>query len=431
MSQKWNLQDIRPAEPKRRRPQPRTEPTSSNNEAASDTTRVPVTDGRKRSRRLFILPLAIIAILAIGTISISSLMSGAEIMVYPKHRVPTVNASFTAYPEPRTNELSFEIMTLVATDETQVTAVGEEEVSERATGQIEIVKSTPGTQQLVVNTRFESPDGLIYRTTEGVEVPGAVSDGDGMSPGTVRVRVVADDSGEAYNVSSGTRFTIPGFAEGGFTELFDAMYAEARTEIDGGFDGVRYAIGDEERSRSRQELQLQLRDQLLEQMHAERPADFVLFSDAVTFTYEMLPPVEYGGDLVTLKEEVTLRVPLFNVHDFSTYIAAASVPTYSNEPVRIDNMDTFRFQYENTSTRNEDISLLESLQFTLVGDPHIVWTFDETEFKQELAGEQKDALRFIVDEFAAIERAEARIQPFWQQTYPTDLDLMTVVEIIE
>ena len=441
MNQKWNLQDIRPAEPKRKRPPQRIQSNGAeaNQEAdqndaaperAPEDNRIPVTNGTKKSKRGIYGIVALVAVLVVGTIGISALMAGADVTVYPQHHKPTVNSAVTAYPEPRDGELSYEIMTLTATEEKQVTATGEEEVEERAEGEIEIVKSTPGSQLLVENTRFESPDGRIFRTTEQVEVPGATQDEGGSSPGSIRVTVVADEPGEEYNYESGTRFTIPGFAEGGFTDLFEAMYAENRSDIRGGFSGPQYVIEPDELSTARQTLQMDLRDRLVEQMHNERPAEFVLFTDAVTFTYEQLPAVEYGDELVTIKEEATLRVPIFEQNEFAAYIADASIPSYDDSPVRIDNLDEFSFSYDTDIPTGHDITSETSLEFTLVGEPEIVWTFDEAAFKQELLGESRDALRFYVAESAALERGEARIRPFWSRSYPTDPELIEVTEVL-
>lgn len=430
MNQKWNLQDIRPAEPKRKRPTSNTAQSKAGTERPEES--VPVVDRRKRSFKTYIYIFGFITLIIVGAIFVSQLMAGADVTVYPKHSAPTINSTVTAYPEQRTGELAYEVMTLTASDEAQVTATGETQVKERATGVIEIVKSTPGNQQLVEETRFESPDGLVYRTTEGVTVPGATTDGEGATPGTVRVEVVAAEPGEEYNLTAGTRFTIPGFEEGGFMDLFNAMYGENRGDISGGYEGPRYDIADSELQEARQELQLSLRADLLEQMQSEKPANFLLFPSAASFTYEQLPAAEYGDNLVTIKEEATLYIPIFNSDDFAAYLAEAALPTYNRgESIRIDNPDSLSFEYESSTTTSSNLEQLSSLTFDLTGESELVWTYDQEEFKNELSGERKEALRFIVDEYVAIERADARIQPFWKQTYPSDTSLITVTERIE
>lgn len=66
-------------------------------------------------------------------------------------------------------------------------------------------------QSLVATTRLESPDKKIFRLTKGVTVPGS-SEVDGkVVPGAIEAEVIADGSGEEYNIDPAT-FSIPGFA---------------------------------------------------------------------------------------------------------------------------------------------------------------------------------------------------------------------------
>ena len=434
MSQKWNLQDIRPAEPRKKRRQLNSE--SQKNQVNQTVKRpqgesIQIQDGTKKKKN-HLVGLVVVLIIAIsGVVGISFMMGGAEITFQPRSQQPNLNAAITAYPEQRTGELTYEILSLSASAEREVTAAGEENVQERATGSIEVINTNQQPQQLVVNTRFESPEGRIYRLTEGVTVPRAVQDGDGLIPGTISVSVVAEEVGEEYNIPSTVRFTIPGFAEGGFTQLFESVYAENRNPIQGGFDGVRFAIEDNEQQRARQELQLDLRAQLLERIRNEIPLDFVLYEEAIKFEFVALPPVEYGGDLVTLKEEATLHAPIFQQTILAEYLANASVLGYNGEPVRIDGLHDLSFSYQNPNEIPDNLTEATALPFTLVGRPMIVWTFDIEEFKNQIAGEHKNSLRLVIDAFPAIREAEARIQPFWQQSFPEDLDKITVIEVLE
>lgn len=76
-------------------------------------------------------------------------------------------------------------------------------------------------QSLVATTRLETPDGKIFRLTEGVTVPGMSS-----GPGTVEAAVIADQTGTGYNVAP-TTFTIPGFKGGPKYEKFSARSTKA------------------------------------------------------------------------------------------------------------------------------------------------------------------------------------------------------------
>jgi len=190
---------------------------------------VDIIDGRAAKKKR-VITIFIVAVLILGFgFLISALISGADVTVYPKFKDATVQATFSAVKDPQVGELSYELLTLEADGERQVSATGEEQVSERATGNILIYNAfSTSPQRLIKNTRFESPDGLIYRINESVEVPGMVEDDDGSPvPGVITAKVFADGTGEQYNISP-VRFTVPGLAG---SDQFDTMYAESNETL--------------------------------------------------------------------------------------------------------------------------------------------------------------------------------------------------------
>lgn len=101
----------------------------------------------------------------------------------------------------------------------------------KASGTITISNAfSEASQPLVATTRFETPDGKLYRLVEGVTVPGAKTEDGKTLPGKIDARVMADQAGTKYNLSSGT-FTIPGFKGG---PKYDKITAEAKGAFSGG-----------------------------------------------------------------------------------------------------------------------------------------------------------------------------------------------------
>ena len=437
MEKKWNLQDIQPATPRKKRrvlEEDEITPTKPKEEITPEndgTMRIDIEDGNKKHRTHLIVAFAIFFVIVGAGFVFSFLMAGAEISVYPRNREPNVNVTLTAYRTPQVGELSYEIMTLEADGERQVSATGKEEVKEQATGEIIIFNETSGTERLKKNTRFETPSGLIYKITESVVVPGAKKTTEGeLVPGSIRAQVFADGTGEQYNIAH-TRMTVPGYKEGGYEELYNSVYAENPEPITGGFDGTKFIIDDHELETEKQRLQTELRNALLDRIDGERPAGFVIFKDAVTFTYESLPAVEYGDNLATIKEKAHLQIPMFEEKAFAKYIAAATVPGYEQLPVRIEDSSVFTFNYTSATTSAADISNLDSLEFTLTGKPLIVWTYDEGKLKTDIMGKSNTALTSVLGGYPSIEKGRAIIRPFWKRSFPTKLDDITITEVVE
>ena len=146
MEKKWNLQDIRPAGGGRKRSRP--SQREMNVESAPEkrpvtedddgTVRLTIENGTEKKRRSFWTIIVAVLLFVVAVFGASFLLRGAEVTVYPKHREPNLNATFTAYRTPQVGELSYELMVLEADGERQVSATGEEEVTEQATGEIDI-----------------------------------------------------------------------------------------------------------------------------------------------------------------------------------------------------------------------------------------------------------------------------------------------------
>jgi len=434
MDKKWNLQDIKPAQrnerPSRPAAQPRTAEMPRRPESApradtdaADTLTVPVESGAKKRRVSMVAVFLILLVTFGGIVGVSYLLGGADVTVYPKHREPNINAEFTAFTNAaRPSDLGYEVMTLEAEGERQVRATGQQQVTEQASGVLTIYKSTPSPQRLITNTRFEGPDGRIFRLVDSVVVPGAV---DGQA-GSIQAEAFASEPGEAYNLAAGTRFTVPGLEND--EALFNAIYAENEAPFTGGFDGQQFVIDEDELATAQQGLREELRNALLDQLPNEKPAGFITYEGASAFTYESLPAIEYGDDLATIKEKAVLHVPLFAESELAAFLATAAVPGYEDEPVRLDNPEALTFSYVNATTSNSNLANLYQMLFELEGRPTIVWTYDEGKLATQILGANRTALSQILQAYPGIERAQAEIRPFWQRSFPTDINQINIIE---
>lgn len=424
MEKKWNLQDIKPAE--RRRP---SKPVSRAPEAAARTSaeepvakRRPAVSprGDRRSKAKLWVVLGIVILIAIGGIAFTSLTGKTSVTVFPRWREPTVNAIFEANKEATTSAVAYEVLMLEAEGEREVTATGQENVEEQATGKLTVYKTTPGSERLIKNTRFESSDGHIYRITESVEVPGSTAAG----AGSVTASIFADQTGPEYNLDAGQRFTVPGFKESGLTDLYNAIYAENAEAISGGHKGPKFIIDDSELQSATESLHTELQEALQKRIATEKPAGFVAFDNSVRFGYQSLPAEDLGNGKVKIKEKATLYLPLFKNEDFASFIAAATIPGYESEPVRIENVDTLTFEYVGEPALAE----AHSFSFKLLGKPKVIWSYDTDKLKQDLAGGSQTALNTVLGGYPAIEKATATIKPFWRRSFPDDPAKITVIE---
>ncbi len=103
----------------------------------------------------------------------------------------------------------------------------------KASGTITISNAfSEASQPLVATTRFETSDGKLYRLVDGVTVPGAKTEDGKTIAGKIDARVIADQAGTKYNLTSGM-FTIPGFKGG---PKYDKITAESKGAFTSGSD---------------------------------------------------------------------------------------------------------------------------------------------------------------------------------------------------
>lgn len=445
MVQKWNLGDIVPPERERKVRAPKAQSSMSDvrRQPARKPDPEPVREeevfeqpeeqfgmmpepinGRKSSMRNKLIIGGVVAVAVLIGIVGTMMLGGADVTVYPKHRDITLNETINAKREAQAGELPYELLSLEEESERKVSATGQEKVSERATGTITIYNNFSSTvQRLIKNTRFESPDGLIYRINESVEVPGFTKAADGSTiPGSKAVAVFADGVGDKYNIKAG-KFTVPGLKG---SEQFDKIYAESKESMAGGFEGLKYIVNETELSVARNALQAELREKLLARLKNERPNGFIFYEPSVTFSYTPAPATDAGNQMVTIKEKGKLLAPLFKQDTFASYVASKSIPGFEGVPVRIEDPSSFTFAYSGTTTDPNT-----NVEFTLKGPGKIIWVFDSEKLRNELRGLSKTALPQVLSAFPSIKSIKAVVKPFWKTSLPDNIEDITIIEVLD
>ncbi len=437
MTQKWNLQDIKPSESRKSRVISEVDTTKEvvyeNQSVERPTTRQVDTNGftgydKKRKRRIYRSAL-LIALLLVGAVVIYGwLTGGVKLTVQPHSYNPTVNAVIEAKRAPQAGELAYEVMTLEATGERQVEASGQEEVVKQAEGTILVYNAfSPDPIRLITNTRFQTEDGLVFKIKDPAIVPGYTTRDGEVVPGVVRAGVFADQPGDAYNIGP-SRFSIPGFLG---TPEYEKIYGESVESMSGGFEGPQFIIAESELASAQQSLRTELRETLSSRVESERPAGFIVFDEATTFTYESLPATESGNNMATIKEKVILRIPIFGEADFAAFIAESTVADYNQEPVRVEDSSALTFAYEDPSTVSANISSVDNISFRLTGNPRIIRTYDAEALKQDLLGQSRSSLPQVLGQYPAISKADAVIRPVWKTSFPDTADKIEIIEIFD
>ncbi len=379
---------------------------------------------RKTSYRfgLWIIILISVLVLVFG---LSFIFSGAKLVITPKQRTVLVDAEFSAYKTPKGDELGFEIMTIEKEGSQSVNANGEIFVKEKASGDIIIYNNyNKSNQRLIKNTRFETPDGLIYRINKSIVVPGRKTVGGKIVPGSIEATVYADEEGASYNIGL-TDFTIPGFSG---DPRFDDFYARSKTSMVGGFIGEKKIVNSEDELNARESIQTNLKEQLLKDVFSQKPEGFEIYKDGIFITFSSLPNGEEGGDVV-IKEKAILYGTLFKQEKFAQFIALNTIAGFDGEVVEILDSSSISFTILNKNDVQPWID--DEFSFKLAGNAHVVWSFESEQLKNDLAGKSKEALQTVLTGYPSIDNAQIILRPFWRQTLPDDIKDIKITTVIE
>lgn len=364
----------------------------------------------KRRNKKYIWTVVIVVLIFL----ILTIFSSGEVIIQSKTATASVDSTIYLSPEKTEGYLTYTKIDATDTSSKVIEASGSENVSEKASGEITIFNEySSEPQKLIKNTRFESPEGLIYRIGESVTVPGK----NGNKPGTLDVVVVADEPGEDYNINSAT-FTIPGFS--GLPQ-FDSFYAKTKTSINGGFEGVRPVIADSDLNTTESELENVVKESLLNKARLQSNGDdSVILYNSKDFNFSTKQ--EPDGDS---KAKITLTGVLstyaVDIHEISMLVASEVLVDYDlSEAVVIENLDSLELE-----TVTEDDEILINIK----GQPEFKWITDEEKLKESVAGEKKEDLKRLLASYPSITRAEAVLKPFWKKSFPSKPSRVKITQV--
>lgn len=357
----------------------------------------------------------LIAALALFVLGILSLFMFRDTTVSVVPRTHTIifdnTAPFTAYPTATaaSGTLPYTVQTLTFEDTEVVPAQGTKFVETKASGSITIYNDySEAPVKLLATTRFETPEGLVFRVPVQAVVPGKK----GSTPGSVQVTIVADAAGPAYNVGPVAKFTLPGLKGG---PMFAGVYARSDAAFSGGFSGEQPqtapGVLEGAIAQVRSRLDQKARDAIL----AITPGTALV--DLARASYTDMPNVAEGAGNVRVGQRIEVQVPVFETGVLAGTLAQSVSADAQMSDVRLVPADGFAASAADVASTTLGT---DPISFTLAGKAQLVWEVDATALAQALAGHDEDAFQTIIGGFPFVQEAKARVEPFWKSSFPKD-----------
>lgn len=301
-------------------------------------------------------------------------------------------------------------------------AHGKEEVSVKAHGRLVVYNAYNSEPQvLVATTRFESPEGKVFRLNERVTIPGARMVNGSLTSSSLEVAVTADESGEAYNSARGTgRWKIPGFKG---TPRYEGFYAEAREPFVGGFIGERAEPTEEDIQLATIALREVLKNALYNELRIVHTEKFVLFPEASStlFIKEEIQKESQAPGMFSVFGEAEMRELVFEEIMFRDAIIRKTKQEIPEGETLVVNDITITYD------KPQVLFTKGSMEFVASGNIVFVHSFDTQTFKQEILGKDEASLKNLVLGIDGLERVNVALRPFWVRRVPEELDKIDIV----
>lgn len=365
-------------------------------------------------RRFPWMTAGIALVVVVACVSVLYAFSGAKVDITPTQQTGSISGTFTATPG--SGELPYELVTVQKIASVNVPAESTVVANDTAQGSLTIYNEQTKPQQLIKNTRFQTPTGLIFRIHETVRVPAA----QGGVPGSLTVTVYADSAGESYNITP-TTFTLPGLAD---TPQAKQVYAKSTTAMVGGFSGKRPAVSQATGDAERVKLKAALAESILSEVTPKIPEGYALVPGSVTTTYTNLPDAAGINGDVAIKVQATATAVVFPMDALARLVAEQVIDNqYTGQNLRLRSVAGLALTpvSEETPTGNGPF------EFTLSGSADIVWEVDAMRVAGAVAGKTRTSADSVLSGFPEIDKAYITLRPFWRSTFPSDPADITIV----
>ena len=306
-----------------------------------------------------------------------------------------------------------------------------------ASGTITIFNTENRDWPLVAQTRFQTDEGIIFRTNSPVTVPRATTEG----PGTTEIYVVADQVdaygevvGERGNIEP-TRFFLPGLREESRTKL----YAENTEPMSGGVtDFITYVSSEDieaARNKLREELLknsvVDLREEVEKRSRADNAEYRLLEGSRAIQTGEAqinVPPELEGSEVETFEINGTVRVSgVYYDHDSLLSILTNELllrKSPQKELVRVneDSLNYRIFEWDDNRGQIRMTANIKAIEQYSIDPSKPTGANFLARIQERIAGQDVEQAILYIQNLPEINKVRIESWPAWAPTVPSMSD---------
>lgn len=361
---------------------------------------------------------------AIIGIALSLLYSKAVITITPKIVNFELDQKVTAKKNSSLSDLQYEILTATTTLSKDVPYKKGALIETKAKGIVTLYNAnSTSSQKILAGTRLSTTDGLVYRTSSTIVIPGMKTVQGKTTPGAMSVYAVADIASEKYNTkdSSGQELKIMAYKG---SSKYNTIYGKIKNDFTGGYSGYKVSIDPKVEKATVDELKNSLKQVLENKIKSEINSNLIYYPKLTFTDYTVIPAGSAKYQSVAQTSSTTssivvqgvINIVVFRSDALFKYIAQDEVSRFPSSTYKVDGLDNLSVILENP--KDFSPKKMNSLILSMKGKLKMTGTFNEEALKQDLVGKKMSQSNSIFAKYTAISNAYALITPFWMRSFP-------------
>ena len=290
-------------------------------------------------------------------------------------------------------------------------ATGRKEVAKKAGGIITVYNAySSDPQPLVARTRFETPDGKIFRIVKELIVPGAKVINGQITPSSINAEVIADQAGPSYNIGPIEKYTIPGFRG---SSKYKAFYGSSANAMAGGFIGEAAYPLDSDIKKAKTEAAKKLEDSIKASLGSQVPQGFKILEGASEFgitKQNVIEEVDANGNFSVFVEG-GLNILAFREKDLENMLIEKAKKEIGK------NIEARSFELAYTGAAKPNFKSGQ-MTFSIIFKSVLFPAIDQRALVQQVMGKTESDLKTLIFSLPDIESAQISLWPFWVKTVP-------------
>jgi len=299
--------------------------------------------------------------------------------------------------------------------------------AEKAQGQIRVYNAySNASQALIVNTRFISSEGKLFKSLERITIPGGTYDSKGkLTPGFLDVRVIAAESGPGYNIGPST-FSIPGFVG---TPKYTAFYGKSTSAMTGGFEGEASQVAQTDLDNAKDTLVKKLVEEEKASLKNKISPDIVLLNEAlVEEIASSTSSAQAGAEAknFNLRIKIHFKALTFKKSDLDSFakgfLDSQVVQKNQHEIFGAESFwtekkiqeNSFKIDYSLYSIDWQAKKIFLDLNFSAKIYPDI----NSKNLKKAVSGKSSKEVQVLLSNQPYVKKSEIKLWPFWVKKIP-------------